>query len=286
MKNCFIKVFILFFLFFSAVSGFSQENGFKLRYNLPSGSKFTLKYSSNDIRIFKMGDRQAKSEVNTDFELFFNTVSGDLKTGNNLEGVIKKFDVQSRGPIESPAPDFSSLIDNKIGFILTSLGKVNGYSGFESLPEIDLGPDGKLNEERYKSNFKYLFPVFPEKEVKFGESWEDEFTETVTDEQGGKTTVITDVIYTLSEKTFRDNTECLKIDAKFNLKVNGKGKSQGTNFTITSEGNGSGIIYFDIDKGFILYMETTLGTKGEMLVSRNTLPLFSETTTNVSFNFD
>ena len=285
MKYNLAKTVVFSIVITAAGFVFGQENRYNIKYDLSPGSKFTLSYTSDDTRIFKMGERQAKSEVNTDFELSFNTISGDLNTGFTLEAVINGFDVQSRGPIESPSPDFSPLKGKKIGFVLTPLGKVHGYSGFESLPEIDLGPEGKLNRDRYISNFKYLFPVFPEKSVQTGESWQDKFTETVTDE-GGKTTVVTDVIYTLSGETLKDGHECLIIDTKFNLEVNGKGKSQGADFTITSTGTGDGVIYFAKDKGFVIYMETNIGSKGEMSVSANKFPLFSETTTKVAVKFN
>jgi len=279
--------FFIFAIFLYPLNPFSSDtvqqsydkNGYLLRYNLSKETKFECSYKNEETLTFKMSGNEIITKTDTEIETFF-IIKSITESGNiEFEAEYKNFKITNESPFNNNiTPDFSAILNKNIGFTMSPLGELSNFSGFDELPEIKTGENEKLNREKYKSDFKYLFPVFPEKKVRIGESWNTNLNEKIN-ENKNITTVLLNTKYTLAENIEKGGFECLKIDADYKIKVNGKGESGGNNFSIETEGNGKGEIYFAYKLGVIISIENMIHSKGYFSFPTYKLPIVSESIT-------
>jgi hypothetical protein len=158
-------------------------------------------------------------------------------------------------PQGSDSTDFTRLIGEKVKFVLLQNGRVEGFEGFDALPEISTSTGEVLTAETYKLGVHAAFPLLPDNPVKIGDSWSDIQD---IDIPSGDNILLSEnnFTYTLIEETVKDGFECLKIAVKGVVKLSGDFEQGGTPLYIERETKSSGTLYFAHKKGMFLSIET------------------------------
>jgi hypothetical protein len=141
---------------------------------------------------------------------------------------------------------------------MSSRGEPSGFTGFEKLPVIRIADqEASLGEAQYVNEIRQIFPILPDRPVSIGETWSYAH---VTDEpaEGGQIKITVDSNYTLLEETEKDGVDCMKINAKYTLNVEGKVSSGGMDFTVKGSGEGNDTIYFVQQERMFLNSEGVL----------------------------
>ena len=234
------------------VSKISIDGSYSMRITEDDG---TVKSVSTSYKSLKM-----KMEVGgMNFEIDSDKAAG---AGSDME----------KDPMGAMGKIFSSLVNKPFIIKVDAEGKVLEVSGFEkiindmidSLPgdesvkeQARASMKDQFNEQSIKDNFAQVFTIFPNKEVKVGDSWEKSYNTggkmgakftsnyTVKDIDGDHVTLSTDtkISPTGSDSEVEGKqTGTILVDSKTGLMINAsfdqdmKVKSQGTTVDVTGKG--------------------------------------------------
>ena len=140
-------------------------------------------------------------------------------------------------------------------------GKVENIKGLEKLPAITTLDGSTLTEETYKMAVEGFFIKLPENNTKIGESWIDDQTQEVPI-GGGILKVTGKTSYTLLEEVEKNGFKCLKIGIEGVSNVSGNLEQNGMALTLDRETTITGNMYFAIEKGMYIAVETESKAKG------------------------
>ena len=282
----FILSIILIFSCAGKKAGFwgSAEDGFNLVYRQDVGSEFLINYNSNMEQIFDIMGNEQVTSISGINEYKVKTTAFDQEKGSTLDVVYNKFTSETESPMGTMTPDFSPVIGKKAGLVLGFNGVTSDFTGFDALPEIDLPTGEKSGEREYLFNIRYLFPLLPEKPVKFGDTWQVKQEVEVPLGSGGMN-MTANYTYKQIEEVNMDGVECLKIEGTFKQTGEGEGESAQGPFTIEGEGDGKDILYFAFKKGMFLKYETTSTFEGSVGAAGMSFPLTFkiDDKTNITF---
>ena len=253
---------LVFFLLLSIIfepctvgSPVKNPEKYKLKYNMKKGTRFTMTSSSTTDITQEMQGMEMNVTTKSQFEYTFEVISVN-ENGMKMEIVFKDRKYSSDGFAGSSTRNYSELLGKKAEFILSIDGKISGYSKLEDLPAVDIGNDLTADEAYYKDLLNDLFPVLPDKPLSIGESW----TYEVESEErflspDGKLKTTYKYTYKILEETEKEGIKCLKIERKHTEVHEGAGVQQNIDVSVEGEGEGTEIIYFDLEKGMLLTIE-------------------------------
>jgi hypothetical protein len=144
-------------------------------------------------------------------------------------------------------PSFQFLPGKTVHIDVSPTGEVSEMTGFDKLPEIDLGPGADpIGETRFKNELRDLFPGTPDGPVRRGDSWTvtRQFAEPIYD---GEILFTAHYTYTVGDETRESGRECVQIDGTYTVEGSGTAVRDGSESAIVLSGEGKQTVYFSDD---------------------------------------
>jgi hypothetical protein len=248
-------VMTLFMVNCAVPTKISGQKLYELKYQFPEGTKFTMTSTGDVSSITDQMGTEVVADIYGEGEDSYVVLSADKEKGLTLELEYGQRSQTVDSTAGSNSTDFSELIGQKVKFVLLQNGKVEGFEGFDNLPEITTSTGEVLTAETYKLGVHATFPLLPDNPVKIGDSWSDIQD---IDIPSGDNILLSEnnFTYTLIEETVKDGFECLKIAVKGVVKLSGNFEQGGTPLYIERETKSAGTLYFAHKKGMLLSIET------------------------------
>lgn len=252
-----------------------------LAYKMGAGQTFTIKGgSSSTITSDQMGQTMSV-EMNTTSEGIYRVLSAAPDGTMQIEMELKSQNQTTKSPMGENSTDFSSWIGKKTQFTVSPSGTLSGFQGFDQLPEINSVTGEKISGDMVQKGMGQQFFDLPDHPVKIGETW------TVKDSMdipyaGSKLKNIDTSIYTIVGREEKDGMDCLKIELAGKRNLSGEFEQQGTQIELTRQTESKGIIYFALDRGFYISIESTSSATGQIYVSEAAITI-PQTITGKSF---
>ena len=191
-----------------------QENAFSI------GAFYTIDVTENEGNIRTMIGTYKK------FSMTMNIMGMQIDIDTDKLRNLKSTDSAGKNPMVMMKKLFSSIVDKSFTMKVNDEGKVLEVSGFKEmiagmLDSLDLDEEEKIqglatlndqfNDESVRDQFAQLFYIFPNKEVKVGDSWEKSHA------AGGKMPAK----YTTAYKVKEIEGDFVTLDAKSKIETNG-----------------------------------------------------------------
>ena len=223
-----------------------------------SGARYMLKYERRRDSAMKIHDAQhlvvkrtlGGEEMTTEVSYrakYDAVVNSAGSWGMRLDIVYNNWTMEIDDPELLRQPSFQFLPGKKVFADVSPTGEVTEMTGFDKLPEIDLGPGADpIGEDRFRNEVRDLFPGLPGKAVSRGDSWtvSRQFTEPV---YGGEILLTVDYTYTVGDETRESGRECVQIDGTYSVRGSGTAQRDGVEFAIALSGEGRQTVYFSED---------------------------------------
>jgi hypothetical protein len=258
-------ILLSFFVSCAVPTQFSGDGGYELKYQLEEGTKFTLTSSGEMNSYMDQMGTEIVADIYGKGEDIYVVLSSEGEKGLKLELEFGERSQDVESTAGSLSSDFSDLIGKKAKFVLLPTGKVEGFEGFDDLPEITLATGEALTTETYQLGVRATFPMLPDRRVKIGDSWTD--NQDMDIPVGGGTLLSNDIsTYTLLEETEWEGFECLKIGVTGISKLSGDFEQDGTALSLERETKSSGTLYFAYKKGMFVRIESESSAEGIITV--------------------
>lgn len=239
----------------------TAEKTYELKYQMAEGTKFTMASTSDvNTHMDQMGT-EIVADIYGEGEDIYVVISSEKEKGLGIEVEFGDREQTVDSIQGSGSTDFSDLIGKKAKFVLLQNGKVEGFEGFENLPEIVTSTGDTLDEETYKLGVRATFPLLPDHPIKIGDSWSDIQN---VDVPTGDSVLLSEIDfnYTLIGEEEKDGYECVKIDVKGVVHLSGDFEQAGTPLYVERETISSGTLYFAYKEGMFISQETESTSEG------------------------
>jgi hypothetical protein len=255
-----IKTFSLILLAFLFCARLSAQDNLNLKYKYKKGDSYRYNTSM---------------DMNTNIEM----MGQEMKTGSTANAIINfKVDkvednkdmvfiasidsgvLKTHTPMIDTTVSLAALTGKKTKYVISELGKTKNREVIDTI--TDPVQQGYANQGIF-----HLF-VFPENQVKMGDTWSTQDSTSV-DAMGGKVVNKTTINSVLAGKEEKLGYKCLKINFTGDVKSEGNANIQGQKVFIEGTGKISGTFYFDPAKGIVVYnesltdMQMTMATTGQ-----------------------
>jgi hypothetical protein len=244
------------------------KNTFELAYKVGPGKSFTMKNEgTTTIQTDQMGQTMTV-DMNSANETVCRVLSVTSGGTMQYEMEFKLRKQSAKSPLGSNDSDFSTWIGKKVGFNLSPQGTISDFKGFDQLPAITSAAGEKITGELIQKGMKEQFFKLPDHPVKIGETW------TIKDSTeipyaGSTLKSVTSTTYTAAEKVDKDGLECLRIDISASSKLTGEFEQQNTQIELTREIKSTGVMFFALEKGMYLSIESTSVGTSEIYIPAN-----------------
>jgi hypothetical protein len=236
------------------------QESFSLKYGFENNKKYKYKMINDAIITQTVMGQEMKINSN-------GTVYTQFETEKiNPDNIILLISIDSAKfhvtmPMKDTTSDLSSMVGKKTRFTISNDGKVINKEVVDSVKgsqDLFVQVSGEMTK----------FILLPEKEIKPGETWNTETTDSIN-MMGGSLRTKTNSTFTLAGKIDTLGHSCLKVDFKGKTVSEGKTKVMGMDLFIEGNGKLSGTYYFDAGKGLLIGSisnvdnEMTMATTGE-----------------------
>ena len=277
--------FLLIFLFtalllspgYASSKSVPDKKTFELAYKVGPGKSFTMKSEgTTTIKSEQMGQSITIDMVMAN-EAVCRVLSGAPGGNMQYEMEFKSRKQSAKSEMGGGETDFSAWIGKKVGFNLSPRGALSGFQGFDQLPAIAGATGEKVTGQMVQASMSDQFFMLPDHPVKIGETWTVKDSSDIpygsyTLKKAGTTT------YTAVETATKDGMDCLKIDVTASVKLSGTFEQQGNQLELTRETKSTGVIYFAIEKGRYINIETTSVGHSEINVPAASMTIPQEIT--------
>jgi hypothetical protein len=234
---------------------------YTIRYGGAAGDAYNLTASRTDRYTREIMRTRTETIALDQTEYRFEIESS--YAGSFVVGVEFLRRIHETGDPETQAgPDFSRLTGKKAGFALARTGELSAFEGFDALPEFDIVDQGQaIGGRRFVNEIREIFMSFPADPVGVGETWffTKEYVESIP---GGEAQVTLDCTYEILGEEKRSGLDCLKLGGDLIFHAEGGGSASGIDYVLRLDGQGSDVVYFDLEKGMILSVERTSTVQG------------------------
>ncbi len=232
-----------------AGTAFAQQ-AYNLSYKFTKGKTYLYR-NINVSNITQEAMGQEMKIVNTSNDVVKLVVNDVASNGNaDLVFSLDSAAVTTSMMGRDTSPDVSNFIGKRSKATITPLGEVKDY---QELDTVDAAT-------RYFSLSQIVNGFFAKlagKEINTGDNWNSTVIDTIKN-FGGAIVDTNDFVYTLSGKVDTLGHNCLRIPFSSNIKLGGNGNVQGMDLYINGSGKANGTIYFDAEKGMLIYSETDM----------------------------
>ena len=258
MKNLKIKILITFIAL--ASSGLFAQESFKLNYNFVKGKDYKYKITNDGIVTQTMMGQEIKINING--EIYAKLES----EGANADSTYLLISLDSaKYRINMPMRDTTTTLDNMIGKRTRLTVLKDGRIMDRQTIDTVMGNADMMSQ--VGAELTSLI-ILPDKEIKMGETWNNENVDSVN-MMGGSIKTKSNIDYTLLGKTDTLDHPCLRIGYQGKTSSEGKAKIMGMELFIEGNGKVTGMFLFDAGRGIMINSnsqidnEMTMAATGE-----------------------
>lgn len=258
MKNLKIKILITFIAL--ASSGLFAQESFKLNYNFVKGKDYKYKITNDGIVTQTMMGQEIKINING--EIYAKLES----EGANADSTYLLISLDSaKYRINMPMRDTTTTLDNMIGKRTRLTVLKDGRIMDRQTIDTVMGNADMMSQ--VGAELTSLI-ILPDKEIKMGETWNNENIDSVK-MMGGSIKTKSNIDYTLLGKTDTLDHPCLRIGYQGKTSSEGKAKIMGMELFIEGNGKVTGMFLFDAGRGIMINSnsqidnEMTMAATGE-----------------------
>jgi len=269
-----IKVLLFIGCLFLLGSAFSQEK-FLLEYAYSKGKTYKYKEESKFESVQEVSGQEMKATGST-FSLMKMIVEGVSESGDiTFISSLEDLKITTKMPTMDTTMVMKDLLDKNIQTIISKAGKMVDQK------ILDTAASGKDFMGRSSTLFNAYkeFVVFPNSAIKFGDTWNDERTDTT---KGTQMVTKVNTIYTLAGTEEKNGHPCMKITYTGKLEIGGKMTQMGMEFFIEGSGEKSGTLWFDQKSGVIIAKDNTSDQDLTMALTGQMQMTIPITQTNIS----
>lgn len=228
-----------------------------LRYRSSEGESLTYVRKQIDHVVQTVSGQEQTTDIES-FWRFTTIVESTASQGVTVAVVHDSVSIESTPQIPGGA-DFSGLYGKKVVIEMSDRGEVRRVVVPESLPP----GAGRLD---LSSAYRSFYPVLPEETVGDGDSWRDT-TSVETTQKGLDLSVIRTNRYTAGPMTTVGDREARRVDFEIELDLEGSGRQQGAEISLSGSGTGSGTFYLQVEPGVYLGGEESTEMKMDAFVT-------------------
>ena len=269
-----IKVLLFIGCLFLLGSAFSQEK-FLLEYAYSKGKTYKYKEESKFESVQEVSGQEMKATGST-FSLMKMIVEGVSESGDiTFISSLEDLKITTKMPTMDTTMVMKDLLDKNIQTIISKAGKMVDQK------ILDTAASGKDFMGRSSTLFNAYkeFVVFPNSAIKFGDTWNDERTDTT---KGTQMVTKVNTIYTLAGTEEKNGHPCMKITYTGKLEIGGKMTQMGMEFFMEGSGEKSGTLWFDQKSGIIIAKDNTSDQDLTMALTGQMQMTIPITQTNIS----
>lgn len=280
MKRTYFILFaiLVFFSNLNINSSYGSDS-YKLKYKMAKGTVLYYRLDSQMESLQEMmgSEVEANSKSNANVKI---TSEGENKDGNLTFLMVYEsmlFEMIS-SMMDSTFKDPEGLIGKRVRKTITPYGDQIKSVELDSIKLGLLAHSGDLASARE------FLPNLPDSELKMGEKVSMTDVDSL-DMLGGTTVTKAEMEFTLTGKETKLGYDCLKIDVKGTINLEGDGIMQGMKIFIEGDGDFQRTLYFAPKEGLLVAahnqtdIEMTLALTGQMQM---TIPITQSQTSNMT----
>jgi hypothetical protein len=279
MKKIIINAFVL--ISFIGLAGMVQaQEKFNLEYRYSMGMSYKYESESKYSSEQEINGNEMKADGST-FSKMIMTVN-DVAPDGNISFItsMEQMKMKVKMAMMDTTIEMKDLEKKGISGAISKYGKILKK---EPLDTTKTGNSMLDNSGMLGSIFKE-FAIFPGHELKIGDSWKEDQTDTAKGTQ-----MVTKIHseYTLVQVENKNVHSCVKIAFTGKMEIEGKMQQMGMDFFIEGSGDMSGTLWFDLKLGVIVAKETkttqdlTMALTGQMQMTIPVTQNFNTTMTLV-----
>ena len=261
----FLVLAVLFSLSSAAEKGSAAQKLYELKYQMKPGTKFVMVSTGTTETVTDQMGTEVVANIDSEGTDTYTVLSSDQEKGLSIELEMGERIQDISSAMGAASSDFSALVGKKAKFVLKADGTVEGFEGFETIPEVTTASGEVLTKDLYELGVKGTFPKLPDKPVKFGDTWNDVQGEDVP-LGGGTLRSDNETVYTLAEEVEKNGMACLRIEFTDKNKLSGDFEQQGQPLTLERDTTTTGNMYFALEKGMFILYETEAKAEGTIYV--------------------
>ena len=252
----------------------AQEK-FSLSYKMEKGKTYRFKQDNKIETTQEMGGQEMKMSADENSTIIYDILD---VSPDGLMSIIYKYEnskLKMMGMGRDTTMDMKSMQGKKIRAEMAKTGRVTKETRADTAKEAKASPS--LNMFANAS-----LPRLPEQSVGIGEKWSG-ITNDTTHSDEGLVVYKKNIEYMLAGKEKKGTHDCMKINFKGTLEVNGTMKQMGMDIAMEGTGETSGSFWFDaasgilIEDGTITAIEMTLALTGQQQM---TIPMSQRVTSS------
>ncbi len=278
-RTYFILFAILVFFSNLNINSCYGSDSYKLKYKMAKGTVLYYRLDSQMESLQEMmgSEVEANSKSNANVKI---TSEGENKDGNLTFLMVYEsmlFEMIS-SMMDSTFKDPEGLIGKRVRKTITPYG-----DQIKSV-ELDSIKLGLLAHSGGLASAREFLPNLPDSELKMGEKVSMTDVDSL-DTLGGTTVTKAEMEFTLTGKETKFGYDCLKIDVKGTINLEGDGIMQGMKIFIEGDGDFQRTLYFAPKEGLLVAahnqtdIEMTLAVTGQMQM---TIPITQSQTSNMT----
>jgi len=279
MKSRYLVLFgVAIFLNLNLYSGHASDS-YKLTYKMKKGTTLNYTMDSKMESLLEVMGSENESTAQSKAKIKI-TLEGENKDGNLTYVMVYESMVIEwlSSVMDSTFKDPAGLIGRRVRKTITPNGDQIEFVELDSIKLGMLAQGGGFSSERE------FFPNLPENELKMGEKVSMTDVDSLNS-FGGTVVSKSDMEFTLLGKEKKLGYDCLKIDVKGTVNVEGDGFMQGMKIFIEGDGDFQRMIYFAPKEGLLVAaenqtdMEMTAAFTGQMSM---TIPITQSVKSNIT----
>ncbi len=280
MKRTYLILFgiVAFFINLNINSSYGSDS-YKLRYKMTKGTVLYYKMDSKMESLQEMmgSEVEANSKSNANVKI--------ISEGENKDGNLTFLMVYESMLFEMITSMMDSTFKDPAGLIGKRVRKtITPYGDQIKSVELDSIKLGLLSRGGGLASGREFLPNLPGSELKMGEKVSVTDVDSL-DTLGGTTVSKAEMEFTLTGKETKFGYDCLKIDVKGTVTLEGDGTMQGMKFFIEGDGDFQRTLYFAPKEGLLVAadnqtdIEMTVAVTGQMQM---TIPITQSQTSNMT----
>ena len=240
----------------------AQEN-FNLSYRYSKGNVYRYETESKYTSEQEINGQEMKADGSSFSRVIMNVT--DVSPEGNISFIhtIEQMKMRVKMASMDTTMEMKELQNRRTSGVITKLGQVLKK---ELLDSAQTGNAMIDNNSTLTSIFKE-FAVFPGHELKTGDKWTEDRTDTT---KGTQLVTKTQAEYTLVGIENKNVHSCVKITFTGKMEIAGKMQQMGMDFFIEGSGDMTGTLWFDLKLGVLVAKEThslqdlTMALTGQM----------------------
>jgi hypothetical protein len=238
---------------------------FAIAYKFSPGQTFNMKSEgATNVSTDQMG-QTVTVDMTSASESAYRVLAGAPEGKMQLETEFLSRKQSTKSPMGDTDTDFSAWIGKKAQFTIAPDGTLSDFKGFDQLMEITAATGEKINGEMIQKGMAMQFFKLPDHPVKMGESWSAKDSINIP-YQGSTLKNVDSTTATVVDQVKIDGLECLKISLEGTATLTGQFEQQGSQIELSRQTTVAGTIYFSLEKGMYVSIESTSNATGQIYV--------------------